>query len=700
MFKKNNKRNSSTNRPIDNLVDDIFPKWKRTVVYMKKTQVKTWQGAIILAFVGGLAAAAIWIARIDGGIFSQSAGASATLSLKSGSSNTLTVTQGANFSVDVILNTNSSSVVAVNAVVQYNATNFQLVGAPNVGASIFNNAGDNACVSQAQAQGKLCNIIDTATAGKVSIAMAKPTPGVNTSAGLVTTLTFKALRTVTANSTDIKMNFIAIGNYTDSDAIADDGVGADILQSVGMFTIAVNPPTCTSFTYSAWGTCQPDSTQTRTISTSVPSGCTGGSPALTQSCTYVPPTCTSFTYSAWGTCQPDSTQTRTISTSTPSGCTGGNPALTQSCTYVPPTCTSFTYSAWGTCQPDSTQSRTISISSPVGCAGGSPILTQSCTYVGGSTTCTSFTYSTWGTCQSNNTQARTALTSTPADCIGGSPTLTQTCTYVPPTCTSFNYSAWGACQPDGNQTRNILTSTPADCIGGSPSLTQSCAYVPPTCTSFNYSAWGACQPDGNQTRNILTSTPSVCIAGNPTLTQTCSYVPPTCNSFTYSAWGICQSDSTQTRSVETSAPSGCSGGNSIISQSCNYIAPIVVQQPVSVTQTTVVASSTVEKKSSQSHHKKETKKKKKSNKIANSPKTIKRGAVLVQSGAYFTKNSKLLVYFGNGKGGYYSPKTVYANAKGKFSIAYRMNKLPGKYSWYVIATNTGRKSNIATYTVK
>ena len=573
---------------------------------MKKTQVKTWQGAIILAFVGGLAAAAIWIARIDGGIFSQSAGASATLSLKSGSSNTLTVTQGANFSVDVILNTNSSSVVAVNAVVQYNATNFQLVGAPNVGASIFNNAGDNACVSQAQAQGKLCNIIDTATAGKVSIAMAKPTPGVNTSAGLVTTLTFKALRTVTANSTDIKMNFIAIGNYTDSDAIADDGVGADILQSVGMFTIAVNPPTCTSFTYSAWGTCQPDSTQTRTISTSVPSGCTGGSPALTQSCT-----------------------------------------------YVPPTCTSFTYSAWGTCQPDSTQSRTISISSPVGCAGGSPILTQSCTYVGGSTTCTSFTYSTWGTCQSNNTQARTALTSTPADCIGGSPTLTQTCTYVPPTCTSFNYSAWGACQPDGNQTRNILTSTP-----------------------------------------------SVCIAGNPTLTQTCSYVPPTCNSFTYSAWGICQSDSTQTRSVETSAPSGCSGGNSIISQSCNYIAPIVVQQPVSVTQTTVVASSTVEKKSSQSHHKKETKKKKKSNKIANSPKTIKRGAVLVQSGAYFTKNSKLLVYFGNGKGGYYSPKTVYANAKGKFSIAYRMNKLPGKYSWYVIATNTGRKSNIATYTVK
>jgi hypothetical protein len=74
------------------------------------------------------------------------------------------------------------------------------------------------------------------------------------------------------------------------------------------------------------------------VASSSPTGCTGGSPVLTQSCTYVPPvqTCSSFTYSAWGACQSNNTQTRTVTASSPAGCTGGTPVLTQSCTYVPP----------------------------------------------------------------------------------------------------------------------------------------------------------------------------------------------------------------------------------------------------------------------------------------------------------------------------------------------------------------------------
>ena len=46
--------------------------------------------------------------------------------------------------------------------------------------------------------------------------------------------------------------------------------------------------------------------------------------------------CTSFTYSAFGACQSNNTQTRTVLTSSPTGCTGGTPVLTQACTYVPP----------------------------------------------------------------------------------------------------------------------------------------------------------------------------------------------------------------------------------------------------------------------------------------------------------------------------------------------------------------------------
>jgi len=47
--------------------------------------------------------------------------------------------------------------------------------------------------------------------------------------------------------------------------------------------------------------------------------------------------CTSWTYSAWSECASNSTQTRTITSSSPATCTGGTPEpLTQSCTYVPP----------------------------------------------------------------------------------------------------------------------------------------------------------------------------------------------------------------------------------------------------------------------------------------------------------------------------------------------------------------------------
>jgi hypothetical protein len=146
-------------------------------------------------------------------------------------------------------------------------------------------------------------------------------------------------------------------------------------------------------------------------------------------------TCASFTYSPWGACRADGTQARTVVTSSPSGCTGGSPVTSQACNYVPPstTCSAFTYSAWGACQAGNTQTRSVLTSSPSGCSGGSPVTTQACTYVPPSTTCTSFTYSAWGACQASNTQTRTVLTSSPSGCTGGTRVTSQACTYVPPT---------------------------------------------------------------------------------------------------------------------------------------------------------------------------------------------------------------------------------------------------------------------------
>jgi hypothetical protein len=196
---------------------------------------------------------------------------------------------------------------------------------------------------------------------------------------------------------------------------------------------------CT-YTYSSWGACRADGTQERAVASAMPAGCTGA-PILSQACSVTPPptpppsaTCSSFTYSPWGACQSNGSQSRTVLSSSPAGCTGGSPALSQSCTYTPPvtTCTAFTYSTWGACQPNGTQSRTIIASSPTGCTGGSSVLTQACTYTPPVTTCSSFTYSAWGACQSNNTQTRTVASSSPSGCTGGSPVLTQACSYTPP----------------------------------------------------------------------------------------------------------------------------------------------------------------------------------------------------------------------------------------------------------------------------
>jgi len=111
--------------------------------------------------------------------------------------------------------------------------------------------------------------------------------------------------------------------------------------------------------------------------------CSGNNVCLFGSCVVNSnTTCTSFTYTPYGPCQPNGTQTRQLSSSSPSGCSGGNPSdLTASCLYVPPAlqCSSFTYTDWSNCQSNGTQFRSVVSSFPVGCSGGSPDLVQNCT---------------------------------------------------------------------------------------------------------------------------------------------------------------------------------------------------------------------------------------------------------------------------------------------------------------------------------
>ncbi len=414
------------NRHIDNLAGDTLPFLGKSWVFVSRTRVKTWQGLFMLAFISGAFVSFVWSVSLEIESLSKASG-TATLSMTSpdatGDGTTINVAQDDTFSVDLVVDTGGMDVVATRALVTYDPADFQLTGW-DTSNSIF--GVDNSCVYQ----GNPCQIVDNDTAGgTISLTLAKPSPGVRNNSGLVATLTFKALRSVSSTTNNIRYTFIGQDNETDSDVIEEGGSANDLLSSVSGIRALVGAPACTGYVYSGWGACQPNGTQTQTVVSTIPDVCSGGAvPETTQSCAYTPPTCTSFTESGWGACQPDGTQTQMV-TGIPVGCTGGNP----------------------------------------------PASTQSCTYTGGSTTCTNFNTSDWGTCQVDNTQTRT-VTGVPAGCSGGTPpSSSQSCAYEPPvtTCSSFTYGEWGRCL-GGVQTRDA-EGNPAGCAGGNPDTERSCA---------------------------------------------------------------------------------------------------------------------------------------------------------------------------------------------------------------------------------
>lgn len=119
-------------------------------------------------------------------------------------------------------------------------------------------------------------------------------------------------------------------------------------------------PQCTqaNFQYSYLPSTCPSSGQWTKTWTQV-GNCEGGyqRPSNTvESCTYNPgvQSCT-YTYSAWGNCQPSNTRSRIVLTATPSGCQG-TPTLTEACTYISPNgngetnvCKDSEYSFFGSC---------------------------------------------------------------------------------------------------------------------------------------------------------------------------------------------------------------------------------------------------------------------------------------------------------------------------------------------------------------
>lgn len=75
-------------------------------------------------------------------------------------------------------------------------------------------------------------------------------------------------------------------------AFADsDGPNGTVDGVARPWVVEVTPATCTSFTYSEWtpAVCPANGIQTRTVLTSLPAGCAGGVPVLSQTCLPITP---------------------------------------------------------------------------------------------------------------------------------------------------------------------------------------------------------------------------------------------------------------------------------------------------------------------------------------------------------------------------------------------------------------------------
>ena len=371
------KKKENKKRIIDENAENMYSWWKKSFVVIRKTKVRTWQGVFVLAFVAGSVVALVTSVSMDIQSTTKADGETASLMLDAA---TVNVTQGESFTLDVVLNTNDNDVVVTRAIVNYDTDNFTLTDW-NTDNSAF--VAGNTCVYN----NKPCEIVDNNTTnGIIDITLMKPSPGVNTSSGIIATLTFQA--SANSQTDDINLTFDSRGTYTTDSAVifdgsSDDGAGTDILAGVTNSHIVVSAPTCTSFVYTDWTECQPDGTQSRTVTSSLPDGCSDGDPVLEQTCTYNggSETCTSFVYTDWTECQPDGTQSRTVTSSLPDGCSDGDPVLSQTCSYTQPNCISFVYSNWGECRSDGTQLRTIFSRNPSNCIGGNASLTANCEYV-------------------------------------------------------------------------------------------------------------------------------------------------------------------------------------------------------------------------------------------------------------------------------------------------------------------------------
>jgi len=358
--------------------------------------------------------------------------------------------------------------------------------------------------------------------------------------------------------------------------------------------------------------------------------CSGGVTHLaseTVSCTYQIPTCISFDYSAWSECSSSGTQARTILTSSPSGCTGGNPDLSRSCTYIPLCTESNWQSDLSPTVCPSSEQQTKTWNKIGTCSGGVTHLaseTVSCTYIP-PVTCNNnnLCESTLG--ENKDNCANDCQCSSDSNCDDGNICTTEICTEG--RCNSVNNT--GSCSGTDSScmisygcSNGACVGTPKNCDDGIACTADGCSdgiclHSPIGCQCIQDSdcddnnfctsdtcdlasfmcnrqyGSSACDDNNpntiNDTCSISSETLGACIGvqicnnnsvcesslgeNNLNCVNDCTSQTLDCTSFNYSAWGECLSGSLRMRQIASSFPNGCQGGNPVLTESCEYTLP-------------------------------------------------------------------------------------------------------------------------------
>lgn len=225
------KQASDGERPIDKNAQEVVGWWKKNLVYVTKTRIRTWKGVLVIAFFAGLATAFIWAVNLD--FYSASDAANSRLYFDPGS---VALHMGDEVDLDVVINTGGSKIVAARALISYDTSKLEVVSW-NLDNSVF--SVQNSCVYE----NSPCRIISHDTdSGILDIVLAKPTPGVNTDSGTFASIKVRALTEFGQSSDYLKLSYVSSGSYDDSDMILDDGLGTDILNGVGSLLVQVVSP--------------------------------------------------------------------------------------------------------------------------------------------------------------------------------------------------------------------------------------------------------------------------------------------------------------------------------------------------------------------------------------------------------------------------------------------------------------------------